>query len=89
MSASLNQEYQPGARLLRRPADGRILGGVAAGLASRYAINVTYIRLAFIVLTFLGGAAIPLYLAAWVLIPLEGSGIALADEALSCGKGMS
>jgi phage shock protein C len=89
MSTSLNQEYRPGTRLLRRAVDGRMLGGVAAGLARRYAINVTYIRIAFCVLTFFGGAAIPLYLAAWVLIPAEGSGIALADEALSCEKGMS
>jgi phage shock protein PspC (stress-responsive transcriptional regulator) len=83
MSSSVNQENQPGVRLLRRPLDGRILGGVAAGLASRYAINVANIRIALVVLSFFGGAGIPLYLAAWVLIPAEGSGVALADEVLS------
>ena len=40
-------------------------------------------RIAFVVLTFLGGLAVPLYLAAWLLIPAEGSEIAVADELLS------
>jgi len=60
-----HQENQQDGRLLRRSLDGRILGGVAAGLAA---------------LSFLGGAGVPLYLAAWVLIPAEGSGAAIADE---------
>jgi phage shock protein PspC (stress-responsive transcriptional regulator) len=82
MSTRANQENQPGARLLRRPLDGRILAGVAGGLARRFAIDVAYIRIALVALSFLGGVGVPLYLAAWVLIPAEGSVIALADEAL-------
>jgi len=69
-------------RLLRRPADGRILGGVAAGLARYYALNVAHVRIILVALSFLGGAAVPLYLAAWVLIPAEGSDITIADEVL-------
>jgi phage shock protein PspC (stress-responsive transcriptional regulator) len=83
MSIGANQENQPGARLLRRPLDGRILAGVAAGLARHFAIDVAYIRVALVALSVLGGVGVPLYLAAWALIPAEGSGIALADEALS------
>ena len=74
---------QDGPRLLRRPADGRILGGVAAGLARYYALDVTHVRIILVALSFLAGAAIPLYLAAWVLIPAEGSDIAIADEILN------
>ena len=69
-------------RLLRRPASGRILGGVAAGLARYYALDVAHVRIILVALSFLAGAAVPLYLAAWVLIPAEGSGIAIADEVL-------
>ena len=70
-------------RLLRRPADGRILGGVAAGLARYFALDVAHVRIILVALSFLGGAAVPLYLAAWVLIPAEGSEIAIADEVLN------
>ena len=70
-------------RLLRRPASGRILGGVAAGLAGYYALNVTHVRIILVALSFLGGAAVPLYLAAWLLIPEEGSDTAIADEVLT------
>jgi phage shock protein PspC (stress-responsive transcriptional regulator) len=41
---------------------------------------VVHVRIILVALSFLAGAAIPLYLAAWVLIPAEGSGTAIADE---------
>jgi phage shock protein PspC (stress-responsive transcriptional regulator) len=82
MNIGTNQS-QERPRLLRRPADGRILGGVAAGLATYFALNVTHVRIILVALSFLGGAAVPLYLAAWVLIPEEGSGTAIADEVLN------
>ena len=81
MNIRTNQSQQ-GPRLLRRPADGRILGGVAAGLARYFAFDVAYVRIILVALSFLGGAAVPLYLAAWVLIPAEGSDTAIADEVL-------
>ena len=76
------QGNQQDGRLLRRSLDGRILGGDAAGLARYFAVDVTHVRIALVVLSLLGGAGVPLYLAAWVLIPAEGSGIAIADEVL-------
>ena len=81
-------ESDPGGpRLLRRPADGRILGGVAAGLATYFALDVAHVRIILVALSFLGGAAVPLYLAAWVLIPAEGSDTAIADEVLNHAGG--
>jgi phage shock protein C len=70
-------------RLLRRSSGGRILGGVAAGLATYFALDVTHVRIILVALSFLGGAAVPLYLAAWVLIPAEGSDTAIADDVLT------
>jgi phage shock protein C len=78
-----HQENQQAGRLLRRSLDGRILGGVAAGLARYFAVDVAHVRIALVALSFLGGAGVPLYLAAWVLIPAEGSGVAIADEVLN------
>ena len=82
MNIRTNQS-QDEPRLLRRPAGGRILGGVAAGLARYFGLDVTHVRIILVALSFLGGVAVPLYLAAWVLIPAEGSGIAIADEVLN------
>jgi phage shock protein C len=82
MNINTNQSQQE-TRLLRRPAGGRILGGVAAGLAAYFALDVVHVRIILVALSFLAGAAVPLYLAAWVLIPAEGSGTAIADEVLS------
>ena len=82
-----SREEEP--RLLRRPAGGRILGGVAAGLARYFVIDAVYIRIALVALSLLGGAGVPLYLAAWMLIPAEGSGVAIADEILGHASGMS
>jgi hypothetical protein len=36
---------------------------------------VRYVRLALVVLSFVAGAGVPLYLAAWILVPEEGSNI--------------
>jgi phage shock protein PspC (stress-responsive transcriptional regulator) len=67
---------------LRRAYEGRMLAGVAAGIADYLAVDVTIIRVAFVVFTFLGGAAIPAYLACLLLIPEEGSDESIAGSLL-------
>lgn len=82
MNIKTNQSQEE-PRLLRRPSEGRILGGVAAGLAAYFSLDVAHVRIILVALSFLGGAAVPLYLAAWLLIPEEGSDTAIADEVLT------
>ena len=67
-------------RTLTRPTHDRMLAGVASGLADYAGIDVLVVRIAFAVLTFLGGAGIPLYLACWLLIPAEG-----CDQSVAAG----
>ena len=58
-------------RLTRRPTEGK-LGGVCAGLAAYFEVDVTLVRVTWIVLSIWPGAiilGIAAYLAAWVLIP--------------------
>ncbi|HBW21540.1 MAG: PspC domain-containing protein [Streptosporangiaceae bacterium] len=69
-----------GSQQLRRPASGRMLAGVAAGLAGYLGVDVTIVRIVLAVLTVVGGAGVPLYLAGWLLIPEEGSDESLASE---------
>ena len=65
---------------LRRPVQDSVLAGVAAGLARYLGVDVMIIRLAFVVLTIVGGAGIPLYLAGLLLIPEEGSDVSIAGS---------
>jgi len=61
------------AAALRRPYAGRMVAGVAEGLARYFGVDPTIVRIAFVVLTVVGGAGIPLYLTGLLLIPSEGS----------------
>ena len=65
---------------LRRPFEGRMLAGVAAGLARYFGVDEMIVRIAFVVLTVVGGAGIPLYLAGLLLIPDEGSDVSIAGS---------
>lgn len=54
-----------------RPSEGRFIAGVCAGL-SRYAnVDVTFVRLAFLLLAFAWAIGVFLYLAAWAIMPDE------------------
>ncbi len=70
----------PQGQALFRPYTDRMLGGVAAGLARYFGVDVTIVRIAFVVLTIVGGAGIPLYLAGLLLIPEEGSDQSIAGS---------
>jgi signal transduction histidine kinase len=54
---------------LERPAQGRYVGGVCAGLAEHLGLNVRHVRLAFLLACFAGGAGIAAYLFLWALTP--------------------
>jgi len=68
---------------LHRAGRGRMLAGVAAGLADYFDVDPTIVRIGFVALAILGGLAVPLYLAGWLLIPDEESDLSLAEELLA------
>jgi len=65
---------------LRRPFEGGMVAGVAAGLARYFGVDPVIVRIAFVVLTVVGGAGIPLYLAGLLLIPEEGTDVSIAGS---------
>lgn len=67
-------------RRLVRPTDGRVLGGVAAGIAEHAGSSVGLVRLGFLVAALFGGFGIVLYLAAWALLPGAGADLSPAEE---------
>ncbi|MBD3779609.1 MAG: PspC domain-containing protein [Micrococcales bacterium] len=62
---------EPRPRLpLRRPDRGRVVGGVAAGLALHLDLPVRLVRLLFVLLTPVGGVGVLLYVFWWVTVPV-------------------
>ncbi|MDE1892958.1 MAG: PspC domain-containing protein [Pseudomonadota bacterium] len=56
-------------RQLRRSRSNRSLAGVCAGIAEYFGWDPTLVRVAWVVLTLLGGSGILLYLIFWVVMP--------------------
>ena len=56
---------------LVRPRQGRILGGVCAGLARRFGLSRTGLRVAFVVSCILPGPQFVAYLLLWVVMPAD------------------
>jgi phage shock protein PspC (stress-responsive transcriptional regulator) len=78
-TSTSNDTFKKTARSLRRTSDGT-LGGVAAGIANYFGVKTTHVRVAFVVLSLVGGGGLALYLAGWALIPEEGSDVSLAVQ---------
>ncbi len=56
---------------LVRPKQGRVIAGVAAGLADRFGISRGAMRLLFVVSMILPGPQILIYVILWIAIPEE------------------
>jgi phage shock protein C len=82
--AAPSQEAGPAARPqpLCRPFQDRMLAGVAAGVARYLGVDVTIVRIILAMLTVVGGAGVPIYLAGWLLIPEEGASQSIASDLL-------
>ncbi|NND85698.1 MAG: PspC domain-containing protein [Acidimicrobiia bacterium] len=56
---------------LVRPKDERVIAGVCAGLARRFGMSATTVRVLFVLSLLLPGPQVLIYLALWVLMPEE------------------
>jgi phage shock protein PspC (stress-responsive transcriptional regulator) len=56
---------------LIRPARGRIIAGVCAGLAVRFATSPWLVRTVFLLSMLLPGPQILIYIALWVIMPKQ------------------
>jgi phage shock protein PspC (stress-responsive transcriptional regulator) len=80
-------DFPAGDQPLYRPIGGRMIAGVAAGIAQYLGVDVTVVRIVLAVLTFVGGAGIPVYVAGWLLIPDEGASQSIASELIGSLQG--
>jgi signal transduction histidine kinase len=70
----------PGARTLYRSSEGRMVGGVARGLAGHLGLPVLWVRVLFMVLAAPNGIGVLLYAVFWFFVPLGIGGVAEAKE---------
>jgi signal transduction histidine kinase len=76
-------------RSLRRSPDNRVLGGVCGALSHATGIDVTWVRIGFVLLTLMSsGFGLLAYFALWLLIPLEGETTNILSRAVSDRRGI-
>jgi phage shock protein PspC (stress-responsive transcriptional regulator) len=64
------QESEPTIRRrLYRDGDSRVLGGVCSGMSAYFNIDVVILRVIFVLVLFMGGASIPVYIVLWIVVP--------------------
>jgi phage shock protein C len=54
---------------LTRSQTDRGIAGVAGGIAQRFGINSTFVRLAWVLSVFFGGFGLLVYLLLWIVLP--------------------
>ena len=54
---------------LYRDGDSKVLGGVCSGIANYFNIDIVWIRIALLILTFFAGLNIIFYIILWIAIP--------------------
>ncbi|KGM15103.1 ATP-binding protein [Actinotalea fermentans] len=64
---------------LRRPPQGRVVGGVCRGLSLHLRVPVGVVRLSFVLLTLAGGTGVLLYLWFWVTVPVGDPSVVAAE----------
>ena len=52
-----------------RDPDGKVLGGVASGIAAYFGVDVVIIRLLFFATIFVAGSGLILYIILWIILP--------------------
>jgi signal transduction histidine kinase/phage shock protein PspC (stress-responsive transcriptional regulator) len=80
----------PGSQLpLRRERDGRLAGGVVAGISAKTGVDVTALRVGLVVVTLLtSGFGASAYVLAWLLIPARGETSNIASKAMTDRRGI-
>ncbi len=57
--------------MILRDMSNRMVGGVCAGVGRHFDIDVSIIRIAFVLGALIWGSGIPVYLLMWICIPKD------------------
>jgi signal transduction histidine kinase len=79
----------PGSGLpLRRAREGRLVGGVLAGISTRTGVDLTLLRVVVVIITLITGLAAVAYVVTWLLVPADGDTAAIASRAAGDKRGI-
>lgn len=74
-----------GMKLVRK-TDGRMIAGVSAGIGDYFNMDVTLVRVLFVITTIFGGFGLVVYAVMWILVPEEGSDRAVIEDMVDSGS---
>jgi len=69
-------------RRFTRIREGAVLGGVCAAIARTFGIDITLVRVAFIILGLVNLLGVMIYLVLWLILPDEDGGELAGEETL-------
>ncbi len=67
-------------RKLYRSVHGKMIGGVASGLADYFNVDVTFVRIAFLVSLLFGGVGLLAYVVCWISAPKSNDVVITIDD---------
>jgi phage shock protein PspC (stress-responsive transcriptional regulator) len=97
VSATLEEETT--VKKMFRDTEKRVVGGVASGLAAFFNLDITLVRVLFIVFSFFGGLGVVIYVIFWIALPeaktitekiqMQGEPVTLSNIESNVKKGLN
>ncbi|MBL7870453.1 MAG: PspC domain-containing protein [Cyclobacteriaceae bacterium] len=69
LPGSDNLEEEASVKKMYRDTEKKVIGGVAGGVAAFFGVDVTVIRVLFVVFSFVGGLGLLTYIILWIALP--------------------
>jgi phage shock protein PspC (stress-responsive transcriptional regulator) len=92
-------EEEPTAKKMFRDSERKVIGGVASGVAAFFGVDMTVIRLLFVIFGLVGGAGIVVYIILWIALPeaktitekmeMQGEPVTLSNIESNVKKGLN
>lgn len=99
MPGSFDIEEPADNKKMFRDPETKALGGVSGGIAAYFGIDITVVRILFIVFTFAGGIGLLVYIVLWVILPeahtitdrmqMQGEPVTLSNIESNIKKGLN
>ncbi len=73
---------------MRRSTDSRVLAGICGGLSRTTGIDVTILRIGFVLIGLASGVPVLVYALAWLIVPMEGEPTNIFSRAINDRRGI-
>ncbi len=73
---------------IRRNNEGRVIAGVCAGVSQATGIDITFVRIGFVLLGLVNGISVFFYVLAWLVVPLNSETTNIFSRAIKDRRGI-